>query len=500
MVELSAETISGFSSSLLAKSYDNAVDSPDCHYAWWRMCASKHPKVAIAAPRRHAKSTAITLAYVLACVVFRQRGYVLIVSDTITQATQFLGEVKKELAENERLRELFGVKEFIKDTEDDVIVQFVDGHQARISAKGSEQKMRGLKWNSKRPDLIVGDDLENDEIVLNSDRRSKFKRWFYGALLPSLAVNGVVRIVGTILHEDSLLNNLMPSEWDKQTVVEPLLIWSKNPRPTWKAVKYRAHTDNFKDILWPQRYTKEWFLHERQDFLDRGLSDVYSQEYLNEPIDESVAYFKKSDFVGQTADDKKKNLSYYIAADLAISKDETADYSVFVVAGMDENRIIHIKDVIRERLDGREIVDTAINLHRTYKPELFGIEEMQVSKSIGPFLREEMLKTGVFLNLLPLKHGGKDKIARARSIQGRVRAHAVKFDKSADWYPTFEDELCKFPRGTKDDQVDAFAYVGLMLDSLFEAPTHEELDEEEYLNELESSGLSTLGRSSITGY
>lgn len=500
ITQLTPEIIAGFSSSLLQKNYDNPVESPPCHYDWWNLCCSKHAKVAIAAPRKHAKSTAITLAYVLACVLFRNKKYVLVVSDTITQATQFLGDIKKELSDNDKLRSLFNIDTFVKDTEDDVIVRMTDGHMFRITAKGSEQKLRGLKWQNKRPDLIVGDDMENDELVMNKERREKFKRWFYGALIPCLSSTGSIRIVGTILHEDSLLNNLMPSAWDRYTVITPLVQYSKNPKPSWKAIKYRAHTDDFKHILWEENYSKEWFLHQRQDFLDRGIGDVYSQEYLNEPIDESIAYFKKGDFVSLTKEDKDKPLHYYIAADLAISKDEQADYSVFVVAGVDENKMLHVKNVIKERLDGREIVDTIIQLQRIYEPELFGIEEMQVSKSIGPFLREEMIRTGVYINLMALKHGGKDKIARARSIQGRMRAHAIKFDKNDDWYPEFEDELCKFPRGRNDDQVDAFAYLGMMLDSLVEAPTQQEIEEEEYNDELQSSGYSSNGRSEYTGY
>lgn len=499
-MELTAEIVAGFSASLLQKNYDQAVDSPACHMEWWEACTSKHPKVAIAAPRRHAKSTAVTLAYVLASVLFRDKQYVLILSDTITQASQFLGDIKKELSENEKIVSLFGISGFEKDSEDNVIVSCNDGHQFRITAKGSEQKMRGLKWDHRRPDLIVGDDLENDEIVLNKDRREKFKRWFYGAVVPCLSANGVIRIVGTILHEDSLLNNLMPSTWAKDTQQSPLKIWNTNPRASWKSVKYRAHTDSFEFILWPQRYTREWFESEKRDFFDRGISDVYSQEYLNEPIDDTVAYFKKNDFSSLSLEDKKKNVHYYIAADLAISQSETADYSVFVIAAMDENRTLQVRNVIRERLDGREIVDMMLSLNDVYKPEVFGIEDMQVSKSIGPFLREEMLRTGKFINLLPLKHGGKDKLQRARSIQGRMRAGGVKFDKAGDWYPIFEDELCKFPRGTKDDQVDAFAYIGIMLDSLIEAPTREEQEDEAYYDELHTSRATDNGRSAWTGY
>lgn len=85
-------------------------------------------------------------------------------------------------------------------------------------------------------------------------------------------------------------------------------------------------------------------------------------------------------------------------------------------------------------------------------------------------------------------------------MQGRVRARAVKFDKSGDWYATFEDEVCKFPRARHDDQFDAFAYIGMMLDSLVEAPTKEEIEEEEYENELHASEYNSDGRSNVTGY
>jgi predicted phage terminase large subunit-like protein len=199
-------------------------------------------------------------------------------------------------------------------------------------------------------------------------------------------------------------------------------------------------------------------------------------------------------------EDKKNRMHIYITVDLAISEKETADYSVFMVCGIDENRMLHVLNVIRDRLDGRDIVDMLIALQKTYDPELVGIEEMQVSKAIGPFLREEMMRTGVYLNLIPLKHQGKDKIARARSIQARMRAGGVRFDKSGDWYNRLEEELCKFPRGTRDDQVDAFAYMGMLLDSLVEAPTNDEIEDEEYEFELRSSGYADSGRSRITGY
>lgn len=500
-------TIEGFVGSCLLKGFDGQLQIPDCHREWWKLCTSHNKFVAIAAPRGHAKSTGITLSYTLACALFRERSFILLVSDTETQACLFLGQLKAELQENEIIVNTFGVKrndknevQFLKDSESDIIVEFTDGHRCRIMAKGSEQKLRGLLWNGKRPDLIICDDLENDEIVMNKDRRDKFKRWFNGALLPCRSANGIVRIVGTILHMDSMLENLMPKDNSKDTIIEDLRMFGQKRVGAWVSVKYRAHNDDFSKILWPAKWSADGLRAERASYIHQGLGDVYSQEYLNIPLDEANAFFRKNDLVPLMLEDKKKKLNYYITADLAISEKERADYSAFVVGGIDEGGILQVRNVIRERMDGQTIVETMLALQRTYNPIVFGVEETQISKAIGPYLREAMYKSNTFLNLVPLKPSRQDKITRARSIQARLRAGAVKFDKSGDWYDTLESEMLRFPRDKHDDQVDALAYLGLMIDTFIEAPTKEEEDEEEYLREMQESGYNDSGRSEITGY
>lgn len=506
-VKLTADIIKGFVGSCLVKRFDGASQIPKFHEEMWDLCTSNNRFVAIAAPRGHAKSTSISLSYVLACVLFRERRFVLMVSDTEAQAAMFLGQIKQELQENEDIINLFGIKrnpegvvKFLKDSETDVIVEFADGTKFRIIAKGSEQKLRGMLWSGARPDLIVCDDIENDEVVMNKERREKFKRWVYGALLPCRSQNGVFRIVGTILHMDSFLEGLMPKENDKQTIVGDLKTSSLRTATQWKSVKYRAHSADFEQILWSDRRTADEFKQIRQDYIDRGLADVYSQEYLNIPIDESNTFFKKADFLPIREEDRKKKVNYYIAGDFAISEKERADYTVLVVGGMDEDGILHIRNVIRARMDGLEIVDTMLALQSVYDPDAFGIEDTQITKAIGPFLNRVMIERNTFINVLPLKPHRADKQTRARSIQARMRAGAVKFDKQADWYQTLEDELMRFPRDKHDDQVDAIAYLGLMIDRIVEAPTKEEFEEEEYERELRESGNEGEGRSLISGY
>lgn len=505
-MKVTPQIIAGFVSTVLKSRFDGAAESPQWHHDAWELCCTENKYVALAAPRGHAKSTAITLGYGLATLLFRERKFMILVSDTESQASLFLGTFKQELQENEVLIDLFGLKknekglvQFQKDSETDIIVEFEDGHKFRIIAKGAEQKLRGLIWNGSRPDIVIGDDMENDELVMNKERRAKMKRWFYGALMPVLSQNGIMRLVGTILHMDALLESFMPNPNDKQTVIDGLKMYSKK-RMLWKSIKWKAHNEDFSKILWSERFDAQRFIDLKNDFAMQGMPDVYSQEYLNVPIDESSTYFRRTDFLPIREEDKKQNLLYYVTADLAISEKERADYSVFLIAGVDEDKRIHVKNVIRERMDGREIVDTLIAIQKLYDPVAVGIEDMQVSKSIGPFLNEAMHSSNTYLTLFPMKHGGKDKLTRARSIQARMRAKGVKFDKEADWYQKFEDELMRFPRDKHDDQVDCFAYLGLMLDKIIEAPSNKELEDEEYERELNESELADAGRSSITGY
>lgn len=339
---------------------------------------------------------------------------------------------------------------------------------------------------------------------MNKDRRLKFKRWFYGALIPCISNTGKIRVVGTILHLDSLLENLMPSallktikDGHKFLIREDLKEYTNSKLP-WRSVKYRAHTDDFKQLLWPEMKTIEYFRSMKEDYSRQGLSDVYSQEQLNIPLDESDTFFRKQDFVPMKVDDKKKNMVYYVTCDLAVSQSQRADYSAFCVGGMDEDGRLYAIHVIKDRLDALEIVDTMMMLQRLYKPVLFGMETGTIQKAIGPYLNTEMLKRGEFLNLVLLSPS-VDKLTRARSIQARMRSGACKFDKESDWYQAFEDELMRFPRDKHDDQVDAWAYMGLMLDKMWEAPTQQETDEEEYRSIRRENDFNE-GRSQVTGY
>ena len=508
-MKLTSDLIYGFATSLLSERYDNPKPTPQFHRELWDYCCSDHSLVAIAAPRGHAKSTAVTHAYTLAAVLFRQADFVVLVSDTELQAVQFLNDIKMELYENQKLRSLFKVTDIYKDAEREIRFKMgPDNHQVRIMARGASGgsgSVRGFKWRGKRPNLIICDDMENDEAVSNEERRDKFRNWFYGALIPALSDNGQIRLVGTVLHFDSLLERLMPETTGDEaqyTVKENLKEYSLDKKRAWHSIKYRAHTDfdDFQDILWPEKFNEERLTKLKNDFVKQGISEGYAQEYLNYPIHEGDAFFRKNDFVPMSEDDFDLAKTYYAAIDFAISEKDKRSYSVITVGGVDDTGVLHIVDVIRQRMDAKQIIEEMMAVQIRYQPDLFVVEEGALKKAIGPFLKDEMLKTGVFINLHPMVPY-RDKLSRARAIQGRMRQGGVHFDTEAEWFPSFEQELLRFDRGQYDDQVDSIAWLGLVLNQMITAPTHKEQEESEWEEEYnDTMGSLHMGRSQVTGY
>lgn len=502
-----ALTIYGFSQSLLSQNFDAPKPTPPFHLETWEYCCDTSPRVAIAAPRSHAKSTVVTHVFVLYCALFRVNDHILVVSDTETQAIQFLSDIKMELTENEKLIKAFGIQKFIKDTEKEIIFELTGGYRVRIIARGAETSLRGAKWRHKRPNLIVCDDLENDESVMNEERRTKRKAWFLNALMQVTSDNGRVRIVGTILHFDSLLEGLMPvtaGPGMEFTVTDGLKQYSTKPDSQWKSVKYRAHTDfdDFSEILWPEKFSIERLKSIRQDAINAGMPEGYSQEYLNYPITSESAFFRKEDILPMRDEDylrrDQKQLRYYAAIDPAISLKERRSYTAIVVAGEDPSGMLHIIDVIRDRYDSKEIMDWVFTVQSKYQPDLFIIEQGALEKSLGPLLKDEMFKPGrPFINFLP-KTPTKDKRSRARAIQGRMRQGGVRFDSHATWYPSLLEEMLRFDRGAYDDQVDALSWIGLVLNEMIPGKTKEEQEEEEYDESAQEQ--SDPGRSAVTGY
>jgi predicted phage terminase large subunit-like protein len=494
-VALTPDLVESFAGAYLSPMYDSAVPTPQFHRTCWQLYCEPITYAAVAAPRGHAKSTALTHDFGLATALFRVEDYIVIVSATEDLAIQHLGDIATELRENEDIIRDFQIDKLVTDAKTDIIVRFKDGHECRFIAKGSGQKMRGIKWRGKRPGLIICDDLEEDEQVESRDRRLKFGRWFRRALLPCLRKGGKVRMHGTILHEEALLARVIRGKVDESGAALG--------KRSWKTRLFKAHRafDDFTDILWPEQFSEQRLREIQNEFVSDGDSAGYSQEYLNDPRDNAEAYLRREDFLPMRDEHRDAPKRFNVGCDFAVSKADTANRTCFTVGGTTPDNTTCLVDNRVGRWDTSEWIEVMFEIEARWKPETFFVEDGVIWKAISPVIYREMRLRGKWLNCMPILPV-KDKATRGRSYQKRLRAGSIRVDKDTSWWPGFEAENLAFTGQSEarlDDQFDAPATLFLGLDRTGD------LDEEDFENEDEmemrrQDPRLTAGRSSVTGY
>jgi len=509
-LKVTGPLVEAFAGTFLSGRYDDPVPTPSFHRECWNLYTSDTINAGIAAPRDHAKSTALTFDFILAMVCFRVYDYIIIIGSTEEKAAEQLSNISGELHDNQDLREEFGIAGFETDQKTDIVVVCTDGHRFRIIARGAEQKIRGAMWKGKRPNLIVCDDMEDDEQVESKERRQKFRRWFFRAAKQSLSKSGKIRVHGTILHEDSLLARLVKNKmWDFKV--------------------YRAHRsyDDFSDILWPARWTEQHLRDKRTEFEEDGDSTGYAQEFLNDPHDRSDTYLKENQFRGMNEEEKAAPGLNYAGADFAISKLDAANRTSFTIGKRLIGGLTCVVDQFVDRWDTLEWIREMFYIQLRHNIQVWYVEDGSIWKSVAPLIYQEMLGdtrsppmrqefggSDIYLNLEPI-NPMKDKGVRGRSFQKRMKAGTMRFDREAGWFQAYKEELLRFTgvaQARLDDQFDSSATLCIGIDRL-PLMTEEDLInsqvQEEPIDETEAEeaayyrqhgGAQVDGRSNVTGY
>lgn len=234
----------------------------------------------IGAPRESAKSTIINFDYVLHAIMFKRKRFIIILSNPFKKGAAYLDAIKRELAENVELRESFPPIKIVKDAEGDSIFRHKDGYEVKVLCKGVEQigTIRGLKFKYSRPDLIVLDDVEDDQMVRNPERRMELQANFDEAVVPAGEAGKCQFIViGTVLHDDSQLAKML----------------SKDKYTEYKKLMYQALNNYPKNpvSLWPEKWTVDTLLK-----MMKEKPTVFAKEYQNDPASGSNVRFDKKDF------------------------------------------------------------------------------------------------------------------------------------------------------------------------------------------------------------
>jgi hypothetical protein len=239
----------------------------------------------------------------------------------------------------------------------------------------------------------------------------------------------------------------------------------------------------------------------RQLYIDDQDAAGYSQEYLNDPHDNEDAYLKKDWFLEMSDDDHDSPKLIGAAADFAISKKDSANRTSITVGGMDLQNALNVIDQRVGRMDSEEIIEEIFAVNEQWHPDFFWVEGGQIWLALWPMIRTAMQAKNRYINFI-VRTPIKDKAARGRTLQKRMRGGGAKFHKQAYWYAGYEEELLRFTgisEATLDDQFDSTALLALGFEEL-PAVEDEDFEDDDSRSLRLEDPRQKQGRDEVTGY
>lgn len=417
---------------------------------------------AIAAPRGEAKSTITSQLFVLWCVITGRKRYPIIGMDAFDQAAIMLEAIKAELAFNPRLS-----MDFPEAVGAGRVWQagvIVTANNAKIEAVGSGKRIRGRRHGPYRPDLFIGDDLENDENVRTPEQRDKLQGWLTKAVLKLGGAGDKfdVIVIGTVLHYDSLLARLLKNALWRSKKFKAIIQWPSRMDlwDRWEEILlgmgdfaadafYRMNEADLlegAEVSWPAGRPLVALMRIRA----RDGHASFDSELQNDPLSDDDAPFAQCIHFWV---DRRAEWLFYGACDPSLGKaGSSRDPSAILVGGF--NRETGILDVveanIRKRLPDR-IIEDVISLQAEYRALLWVIEAVQFQA----FLYSELVKRSAARGIpVPARAvtPHTDKLLRIESLQPHMANGLIRLHNSQH---TLIEQLRHFPKADHDDGPDA---------------------------------------------
>jgi len=452
----------------------------------------KNAKVAVAAPRSHAKSTWYTKDFPIHQVLYRLRKYIIIISETPSVATANMEWIRGQLKHNDKLRDDFGPllsrmdQANDKDNSEEFIAWYndIDGRKRQLTlvqAASTGQALRGRNWNGSRPDLIICDDLEDARSGGNAstpEQRAKLSDWFSQTVMALGDPKGertAFVVVGTTVHFDSLLMNILFKRSDFDSKVYRAIINEPINGSLWEELRQiynnrenperRDEADSFYEkneskllegskVLWgevqPLYKLMKWKF-------DNG-SKAFNTEYMNNPIDEESMVFNPQIFTywDEVSPSKEFNHGEYVISmgvDFALGK-ERGDFSaVSVVAKHKENGIIYVVDSYGARVKPDEFIEEIVEITLKWEPDVIAVESVAAQEFFADVLKTELAKEGypAHTRLKKIYSRGRKEL-RIEALLPSIENKALQFSRK---HTLLLEQFERYGQGAHDDLPDS---------------------------------------------
>ena len=367
--------------------------------------SKEFPKLALGIPRGHGKTTIIKL-FVLYCILFTNRKFILVISDTATKAQNIIADITDMLDESNILN-LFGSWKVGLEKDTQELKKFgFRGRNITIAAIGAEGSMRGLNIKNERPDIMIFDDVQSKECSESAVQSGSLERWMIGTAMKAKSPHGCLYIFA---------GNMFPGP---NSILKKL----KTDRNWVKFISGAILSDG--SSLWPELHSVETLIAELESDIAMGHPEIFLSEVMN---DTDVSLNTKIDVnkipVWKWGDDEIPQGKFIM---IDPSQDKT--YSDNTAIGYFEvyDQVPGLRDLVDKKLSPGEIIKHSLIMALRNNCRAICIENVASQSSLlywfDKYCDDLGIKGMQFLEITP---GGKSKNGRIVTMLGSLEAGEI---------------------------------------------------------------------------
>lgn len=221
------------------------------------------PQLALGLPRGFGKTTIIKI-YILYCILFTNKKFILVISSTATLAENIVSDVV-DMLEESNIKQVFGVWNLGIETDRKDLKKFgFRGRNITLAGIGAGTSLRGLNIKNERPDVMIFEDIQTRECADSQIQSDTLERWMYGTAMKAKSPHGCMFI---------FVANMYPTKWS--------LLRKLKANPTWiKFITGGIQSDG--TSLWEELQPIEQLLQEFKNDLASGHPEIFYSEVLND--------------------------------------------------------------------------------------------------------------------------------------------------------------------------------------------------------------------------
>lgn len=366
----------------------------------------------------------------------REINVMVLVGKSEDNAKTLLGDIQAELQYNQRYIHDFGEQYNVGTWEEG---EFVTRSEVAFFARGRGQSPRGLRYRSHRPDYVVIDDLDDDELVESPARVTKLFDWVRSALFGTLdGGRGRFIMVGNLIAKNSVL-----AKWcDIKSV---------------HVTKVNIY-DSKGGISWASKWTPQ----EVKDIENVVGYRAFQKEYMNNPIIEGAIFRNEWIRWGKRpAWSKFSELVLYI--DPSFKGSIKNDYKAAKLWGKAGTMLYHLRAFVRQS-SVAEMVRWCYDLYEWTREQGISVRWYMEANFMQDTILDEFRREGELRSYqLPItgdKRKKPDKFQRVEAISPLWERGFVVYDETQKDDPDMLagiDQTLAFEKGMRghDDAPDA---------------------------------------------